>query len=259
LIKVLFIGDIVGETGRKAVSTHVPRLRAELGLDVVIANNENMAGGNGVTPETYLEISQAGVDIQTGGNHSFDKKEGFPLFESEDFLLRPANYPSKNPGRGAVLYTTPKGKKIAVLNVMGRIFMDPLDCPFQTAESLLPELKSKTPVVFVDFHGEASSEKMAFAWNFDGRVSAVIGTHTHVQTSDERILPGGTAFLTDAGMTGPYDSVIGVKKEIILERFVSRRSRRYEVATQEPWFCGAVVTIDEDTGKSLSIERIQIR
>jgi metallophosphoesterase (TIGR00282 family) len=258
-MKILFIGDIVGDAGRKAVRACVMRLRAQHGIDIVIANNENMAGGFGITPETFLEICQAGVDVQTGGNHTFDKKEGLPVLSSEDSVLRPANYPTSNPGRGSGVYTTSKGIKVGVLNVMGRIFMDPLDCPFQVAEKHIQELEKKTKIIFVDFHGEASSEKMAFAWNFDGRVSAVIGTHTHVQTADERILPQGTAFLTDAGMTGPYDSVIGVKKEVIIEKFLTRKGKRYEVASGEPWLCGAIIEVDTETGKAQSIERINIR
>jgi metallophosphoesterase (TIGR00282 family) len=259
LLKVLFIGDIVGEAGRAAVKKHVPALKAEHGIDIVVANNENMAGGFGITPETFLEISQAGVDVQTGGNHTFDKREAFALLDEESYLLRPANYPATNPGRGHVIYTNSRGQKLGILNVMGRIFMDPLDCPFQTAQKAIDEMRKTTPCILVDFHGEASSEKMAFAWKFDGLVSAVIGTHTHVQTSDERILPMGTSFLTDAGMTGPYDSVIGVKKEIIVEKFVNRKSRRYEVASGEPWFCGAIIEIDESNGQTQSIERVQIR
>jgi metallophosphoesterase (TIGR00282 family) len=217
-----------------------------------------MAGGFGITPPTFLEMSQAGVDIMTGGNHTYDKKEGLPILQEEDFCLRPANYPKNSPGRGHVVYTSPHGKKIGILNLMGRVFMDALDCPFQTADLLLPELKAKTNIIFVDIHGEASSEKSALGWHLDGRVSAVVGTHTHVQTADERILPGGTAFMTDAGMTGPYDSVIGVKKEIIVEKFLTKRGRKFETAVQDPWLCGCVIEIDEATGHATSIERIRI-
>ncbi len=257
-MKFLFIGDIVGEPGRKMVKQFVPKLRAKYSLDIVIANNENMAGGWGVTPETYLEISQAGVDIQTGGNHSFDKKEGLPVFQNETDCLRPANYPSTNAGKGWVIHTTSSGKKLGVINVMGRTFMEALDCPFQAADRIFAEISKITPFVFVDIHAEATSEKVAMGAHFDGRATAVIGTHTHVQTGDERILPGGTAFLTDAGMTGPYDSVIGVKKEIIVEKFLTRRGRKFETASGDPWLCGAIVEANPESGRAIKIERVRI-
>lgn len=257
-MKFLFIGDIVGEPGRRVVSQFLPTLRKKRGIDVVIANVENMAGGFGITPETFLEMHQAGVDVMTGGNHSFDKKEGLPVYQDEMYVLRPANYPPGTPGRGHCLYTSPKGQKIGVVNVMGRVFMDPLDDPFRAADELVKSLRQNTPVIFVDVHGEASSEKAALAHYLDGRVTAVIGTHTHVQTGDERILPQGAAFMTDAGMTGPYDSVIGVKKEIIIDRFITKRGRKFETATGEPWLCGAIVEADASTGKALNIERVRI-
>lgn len=257
-MKLLFLGDIVGEAGRNVIKKFLPQLRQKHELDVVIANVENMAGGYGITPETYLEMNQAGVDLMSGGNHSFDKKEGTPVYEEESNIVRPANYPSKTPGRGYALHTTTKGLKIGLINVMGRTFMDPLDCPFAAADAAFEKLSQQTPIIMVDFHAEATSEKVAMGWHFDGRASFVVGTHTHVQTGDERILPGGTAYLTDAGMTGPYDSVIGVKKEIILQRFLTRRGRRFETATGDAWMCGAIVEIDEKTGRALNIQRVRI-
>jgi metallophosphoesterase (TIGR00282 family) len=257
-VKLLFIGDVMGEAGRSMVTRFVPALKQKHSIDVVIANTENMAGGFGVTPETYLEMTQAGVNVMTGGNHSFDKKEGVPVMQDESDILRPANYPAGTPGKGSTLYTSPKGFKVGVINVMGRTFMDPLDDPFRVADELFDELHKHTPIVVLDIHAEATSEKMAMGWHFDGRASFVVGTHTHVQTADERILPGGTAFLTDAGMTGPYDSVIGVKKEIVVQKFLTKRGRRFEVANGEPWLCGAIVEIDASTGRAESIERVRI-
>lgn len=257
-MKFLFIGDVMGEAGRKIIKRFVPELRKKHDLDLVIANVENMAGGFGLTPETFLELSQAGIDIMTGGNHSFDKKEGVPVMEQEAYVVRPANYPEKTPGRGSCLYTTPRGKKIGVINVMGRVFMDPLDCPFQAADRHFAELSQKTKVIMVDIHAEATSEKVAMGWHFDGRATFVVGTHSHIQTGDERILPGGTAYMTDAGMTGPYDGVIGIRKEIILDRFLTRRGRKFEVANGDPWLCGIIVEADEATGRAISVERVRI-
>jgi metallophosphoesterase (TIGR00282 family) len=257
-MRLLFIGDIVGEAGRNMVTRFVPQLRSKKGVDIVVANNENMAGGFGITPETFLEMSQAGVDVMTGGNHTFDKKEGVPVLEEESHCIRPANYPEGTPGRGSTLYTSPRGFKIGVINVMGRTFMDALDCPFRTADAHYEKLKAQTPVILVDIHAEATSEKVAMGWHFDGRASLVTGTHTHVQTADERVLPGGTAYITDAGMTGPYDSVIGVKKEIVIQKVLTKRGRRFETASGDPWLCGVIVDIDENTGRASHIERVRI-
>jgi len=256
-MKVLFIGDIVGSSGRDIVKALLPKIKARYAIDITVANGENMAGGFGVTPDSYQEVMQAGVDIMTGGNHSFDKKEAYPLLQDEPYLLRPDNYPPEQPGKGWCLYTNSKGQKLGVINLMGRTFMDPLDCPFRRATELVEKLKSQTKCILVDFHAEASSEKMAMGWHMDGKASFVVGTHTHVQTADERILHHGTAFLTDSGMTGPYDSVIGVKKEIILNRFIYKRGARFEVASENPWLCGAVVEIDPSTGHALSITRLR--
>lgn len=256
-MKVLFIGDIVGSSGRDIVKALLPKIKERFAIDITIANGENMAGGFGVTPESYQEVMQAGVDIMTGGNHSFDKKEAYTLLQDEPYLLRPDNYPPEQPGRGYCVYSNSKGQKLGVINLMGRTFMDPLDCPFRRASELVEKLKTQTKCIFVDFHAEASSEKMAMGWHLDGKVSAVVGTHTHVQTADERILDQGTAFLTDSGMTGPYDSVIGVKKEIIINRFLYKRGARFEVASGNPWLCGAVIEIDPATGHAVSIQRLR--
>ena len=258
-MRFLFIGDIVGEAGRQMVTRFVPVLKKDLGLDAVIANGENMAGGFGITPETYLEITQAGVDIVTGGNHTFDKKEGIPVLEEEALCLRPANYPEGTPGRGHCVYTTSRGLKIGVINVMGRVFMDPLDCPFRVADQCFEKLPKGLNALVVDFHAEASSEKVAMGWHFNGRASLVVGTHTHVPTGDDRILDAGTAYLTDAGMTGPYDSVIGVKKEIILSRFLTKRGRKFETASGDPWLSGVFVETDNSTAKALRVHRVRIQ
>lgn len=255
---VLFIGDIVAEAGRNIVKRFLPDLRKKYSPDVIIANGENSAGGMGITPEIYFDFMDQGIDIVTGGNHSFDKKDGYQVMKEEPNILRPANYPAALPGRGHLIHTLKDGRKLGVINIMGRTFMDPLDCPFRMVENLIAEIKNQTNCIFVDFHAEATSEKVAFAWHLDGRVSAVVGTHTHIQTADERILNHGTALLTDAGMTGSYDSVIGVKKEIILEKYIVKRGRRFEMAKENPWLCGAVIEIDDITGKARSIERIRI-
>ncbi|MEO5667262.1 MAG: TIGR00282 family metallophosphoesterase [Bdellovibrionota bacterium] len=257
-MKVLFIGDIVGEAGRDMVRDFLPKLKAAKSIDLVIANTENMAGGFGVTPQTVQEMSQAGVQLMSGGNHSFDKKEALGLYDDDPYLIRPANYPEGTPGRGWTTYALSAGVKVALVNLMGRTFMEPLDCPFKKAEKLLPEIQAITNIIIFDFHGEATSEKMAFGWFMNGRASAVVGTHTHIQTADERVLDKGTAYISDLGMTGPYDSVIGVKKEIVIERFVERRGKKFETASQDPWLCGVIIDIDTTTGKSNSIERVRI-
>ena len=258
-VKVLFIGDIFGEPGRKVVSKFVPMLRQKHGLDFVVANGENMAGGFGITPDTYQEMVQSGVDVITGGNHTFDKRDGYDLIQEDLSCVRPANFPAGTPGRGSLIATSTKGKKLGVINAMGRTFMDPLECPFRAVDALLPELKAKTNVILVDFHAEASSEKVAMGWHCDGRASFVVGTHTHVQTADERSLPGGPGYLTDAGMTGPYDSVIGIKKEVILEKFITKlKAKKFEPASGDPWLSGVIFEADINTGKTLRIERVRI-
>jgi metallophosphoesterase (TIGR00282 family) len=256
-LRILFIGDVVGKGGRTAVADLVPRLMNDE-IDFVIANGENAAGGIGITPQYAQMLFEQGVDVITSGNHIWRKKEIIPFLEQEPRLLRPANYPPGAPGRGGGVYTTSQGKKVGVLNLEGRIFMTALESPFKTAEEFLSSLRRETKVIIVDFHAEATSEKLALGWFLDGEVSAVLGTHTHVQTADERVLPGGTAYITDAGMTGPSDSVIGIKKEIALERFLTMLPNKFEPATGRRELQGVIVDVDEETGRGLGIRRIKM-
>lgn len=257
-MKALFIGDIVASPGRKMVQDFLPALKKKYEVEVTLINIENMAGGFGITSSTVSEMFEAGAQLLSGGNHSFDKKEGVSVLNDDPYVVRPANYPEGTPGQGFATYSLSADKKIALINIMGRTFMDPMDCPFKKVDEILLEVNKTTKNVIVDFHAEATSEKMAMGWHLDGRVSAVVGTHTHVQTADERILNQGTAFITDLGMTGPYDSVIGMKKEPIVQKFITKRGRKFEAASQDPWLCGVVIDIDEETGLSRSIERIRI-
>jgi metallophosphoesterase (TIGR00282 family) len=256
-MKVLFIGDIVGKPGRKAVKEGLPDLVNKLKIDFVIANAENAAAGFGITKSIGEELFSLGIDVLTSGNHIWDKKEAVSYIPKENRLLRPANYPSDVPGAGSIVMNTSAGEKVAVLNLSGRIFMQPLDCPFQTARKEIPLLKEQTKVVIVDFHGEATSEKSAIGWFLDGEVSAIVGTHTHVQTADDKILPDGTAFITDAGMTGPVDSVIGVKKEQIINKFLTQIPVRFETAKGEAILSCVVIDVNPKTGMSTSIQRLQ--
>lgn len=257
-VKILFIGDIVGGPGRQAVTRELHRLIDRYRVDLVIANGENAAGGFGITEEKARELFSLGIDVLTSGNHVWDKKESYPYLRREERLVRPANYPPETIGRGSTLVRTAGGVAIGILNLEGRVFMNSLDCPFRTAEREIAQLKQYTNIVVVDFHAEATSEKVALGWHLDGKVSAVIGTHTHVQTADERILPGGTAYMTDAGMTGSFDSVIGVKKELAIERFLTQMPVRFDVAKKDIRLNGAAIEIDETSGSALSIERISI-
>jgi len=257
-MKILFIGDIYASPGRKVLKDFLPALKKKYNPDMTIANGENMAGGSGVTPQTYQEMMQCGVDLMTGGNHSFDKKEGYKVLADEAFCLRPANYPKGLPGRGLVSYPILGKGSVSVINLIGRTFMPPNDCPFRKADELIEIAQEKSSVIIVDFHAEASSEKMAMGWHLDGKVSLCVGTHTHIPTADERILPQGTAYITDLGMTGSYDSVIGVKKEIIVEKFLMTRGKKFETAKGNPWVCGVFAEIDEESGCAISIERIRV-
>jgi len=258
-LKVLFIGDIIGEPGRKMVRAQMPALKQTHRPDLVIANGENSAGGFGITPDIADELFFLGIDVLTSGNHVWDKKEIEPYLASQGRLLRPANYPEENPGTGSVIVTTDSGEKAAVLNMEGRVYMSNLADPFRVGERELARLKKETNVVIVDFHAEATSEKIALAWHLDGKASAIIGTHTHVQTADERILPGGTAFITDAGMTGPLDSVIGVKKEQAIARFLTQTPHRFEIPKGPVTLCAVIVDIDAASGKARTIERLALR
>ncbi|HEX9781061.1 MAG TPA: TIGR00282 family metallophosphoesterase [bacterium] len=255
-MKILLIGDVVGRPGREIVRQLVPRLREESGIDLVIANCENAAAGSGITPSTAEDLFLGGVDVLTSGNHVWRKKEANELLKLDPRVIRPANYPDGVPGAGSTVVETPSGLKVGVLNLMGRVFMEPLDCPFRTADRELARLTLITPVIIVDMHAEATSEKVAMGWYLDGRVSAVLGTHTHVQTADERVLPKGTAVMTDVGMTGPHDSVIGRRVDQILERFLTNIAVRSEVAEGNVQLRGALVTVDPATGRAQAIDRV---
>ena len=257
-VNILFIGDIVGKPGRQAVERELHKLVDRYRVDLVIANGENAAGGFGLTVETAKELFEQGVQFFTSGNHIWDKKDALEYIGREQRLIRPANYPPGTPGQGSAIVRTAGGVKVGVINLEGRVFMNSLECPFRTADSELEKLKQETPVIFVDFHAEATSEKSALGWYLDGRVSAVVGTHTHVQTADERLLPGGTAFITDAGMTGSFDSVIGVRKDEPIQKFLTQLPAKFEVAKKDVRLNGVVISVDEISGRSLAIERVNI-
>jgi len=257
-VKLLFIGDVIGKPGRDALSRELHRIVDRHMVDLVIANGENAAGGFGITAETAQDLFKCGIHLLTSGNHIWDKKDSLEYIKREERIIRPANYPEGTPGRGSALVSTPGGVKVGVLNLEGRVFMNNLDCPFRCADREIAKLKEQTPVVFVDFHAEATSEKTSMGWYLDGRVSAVVGTHTHVQTADERILNAGTAYITDAGMTGAFDSVIGVKKEEAIYKFVTQRPAKFEIAKKDIRINGVVIEVDEKSGLALGIERINI-
>lgn len=255
-MKLLFIADIVGQPGRRAVKELVPRLRQQHRVDVVVANGENAAGGSGITVNTAEEIFSAGVDIMTSGDHLWDQKEVMGLLENERRFVRPLNYPAGTPGQGSVIFETQGLPPVAILNLQGRTFMPPLENPFHAALAEVEKLRRTTGLIFVDFHAEATSEKVALARMLDGQVSAIVGTHTHVQTADEQIFPGGTAFLCDGGFTGPHESVIGREIEPIIRRFMTNMPQKFEVAKGRVLLQGAVVDIDEETGHAKSIHRL---
>jgi metallophosphoesterase (TIGR00282 family) len=254
-ISVLFIGDIIGRPGRNALRRFLPGLRAKYKPSFILANGENAAGGVGITAEIGKDLF-ADVDALTGGNHIWDKKEALPYLEKETRLLRPANYPPGNPGRGATVVTDADGRKLGVLNLQGRVFMEAIDCPFRVGDAEVEKLAGETKAIIVDFHAEATSEKIALGWHMDGRVSAVLGTHTHVPTADERILPGGTAYITDVGMAGARNSVIGIKREQSVEKFLSGRPMRFEPSNDGSFLSAVVIEIDAATGRARSIVRI---
>ena len=261
-MKLLFIGDIVGQPGRNAVKTLLPKLRERHALDFVIANGENSAGGSGITPKTAGEIFDAGVDVITSGDHLWDQKEVMELLANEKRFLRPLNYPAGTPGQGSGIFDVRSSAfnvrcLIGVLNVQGRTFMQPpLDNPFFIAAEEVKRLRERTKIIFVDFHAEATSEKIAFGRHLDGQVSAVVGTHTHVQTADEQMLPHGTAYLTDAGFTGPHDGCLGREVEPVIKKFLTGMPQRFEVAKNRVLLHGAVIEIDDATGKALKIQRV---
>jgi len=257
-VKVFFVGDIVGKPGRRAFKELLPGVIRQYEVDLTIANCENASAGAGLTRENYEELIDAGADLLTSGNHIWDKHEILNYVDNAELLLRPVNYPA-GPGRGTAVVAAPSGAKLGVANIMGVVFMGiSLDNPWKAADQVLAELRKETPCILVDMHAEASSEKQAMGHYCDGRASAVVGTHTHVQTADERILPAGTAFITDAGMTGPYDSVIGMKKEVSLKRFTTGMPAKYDCAKSGARLCGVVITIDDATGKATGIVRINL-
>jgi metallophosphoesterase (TIGR00282 family) len=257
-VKILFIGDIIGKPGRQALSRELDRLVDRYAVDLVIANGENAAGGFGLTLETSRELFDMGVHCITSGNHIWDKKEQVPLVLADKRILRPLNYPEGAAGVGSAIFTTPGKIKVAVLNLEGRIYMKNLECPFRAADREIERLHQETPIIFVDFHAEATSEKSALGWYLDGRVSALVGTHTHVQTADERILSQGTAYLSDAGMTGSFDSVIGIGKDEAIRKFLTQLPVKFEIPKKDMRINGVVIGVDEVSGKAISIERINM-
>jgi 2',3'-cyclic-nucleotide 2'-phosphodiesterase len=257
-MRILLVGDIVGKPGRRAIERLLSRITGEEKIDFTIVNGENAAGGMGLTPEIAVELLDHGVDVLTSGNHIWAKKEITSFLIEERKLLRPANYPEGAPGRGSGVFQSRGGEKVGVLNLEGRVFMRNLDCPFRVAEKEIEEMKKETEIIVVDFHAEATSEKIALGWFLDGKVSAVLGTHTHVQTADERILNAGTAYMTDVGMTGPLASVIGIRKQIALRRFLTQIPSQFDVATEEVELQGAVVDVNLESGKATGIRRIRV-
>jgi metallophosphoesterase (TIGR00282 family) len=257
-VKLLFIGDIIGKSGRQAISRELHRLVDRHMVDLVIANGENAAGGFGLTEEVAGELFKQGIDLLTSGNHIWDKRDSLDYLKREERIIRPANYPEGTPGGCSALLRTAGGIKVAVLNLEGRVFMNNLECPFRVADREIARLKQETPVIIVDFHAEATSEKSSLGWYLDGRVSAVVGTHTHVQTADERLLPGGTAYISDAGMTGAFDSVIGIRKEEAIQKFLTQLPVKFEVAKGNIRLNGVVMEVDELSGRALGIERVNI-
>ena len=256
-MKVLIFGDVVGKPGITVLCQTLRKLKEQHEAEFVVVNVENAADGAGITAKIGDEILAAGVDVMTSGNHIYDKREGIAYIETQPRLLRPANYAPDTPGRGLWLGSTNAGTPIAVLNVQGRVFMPPSECPFRTADKLIQEIGNRAAVIILDHHAEATSEKQAMGRYLDGRVSVVVGTHTHVQTADEQVLPGGTAYITDLGMTGPHDSIIGVESQIVIQRFLRGMPNRFETASGDARVSGIIVEINESTGKAVSIERIQ--
>jgi metallophosphoesterase (TIGR00282 family) len=256
-MNILMVGDVYGEPGRAAIGKLLPRLRQQHAIDLCVVNVENAAGGFGVTSPIARAFLDQGVDVMTSGNHIWDKKEIVEYIARENLLLRPANFPAGTPGTGFI--SVKAGPyRVAVLNLMGRVFMSPIDCPFRKADELLPELRKETPIILVDMHAEATSESIAMGWYLAGRVSAVVGTHRHVQTADERVLPGGTAYITDLGLTGPTDGVIGVDREQIIQRFLTQMPIRFETAKGPAALHGVVVVVDPETGRASDIRRLSV-
>ena len=257
-MNILFIGDVVGSMGRDMIKEYVPKLKEKFRPHVTIINGENAAGGRGITEKIYRGFLEVGAQVVTLGNHTWDNREIYEFIDHAKYLVRPANFPENNPGQG-IAYLKMNSDEVAVISLQGRTFLPPSDCPFRKADELIEEAQKRTPIIFVDFHAEATSEKQAMGWYLDGRVSAVVGTHTHVQTADNRILPKGTAFMSDVGMTGPYDGILGMEREVVLRRFVTGMPARFEVPKDGRSQLSAVyIEIDKKNGKAKKIERIMI-
>ncbi len=257
-IDVLLIGDIVGKPGRSIVKELIPSYIEENKIELVIANGENAAQGTGITENLFKELVATGIDVVTTGDHTWRRREILNVLQNDRRILRPQNYSPEAVGRGYRVFETRRGIRVGVVTVLGRIFMEPVDCPFRTAEAAVQELKAETPVCFLEIHAEATSEKVAMGWKFAGQVSCVFGTHTHVTTADERVIPGGTAYITDLGMTGPHDSVIGRDKENVIYKFRTNMHAPFHVATGDVRLSGAKVRVDVTTGKALAIERVRL-
>ena len=255
-MRLLFIGDIFGRPGRQCVEHFLGEICEEFSVDIAVANAENAAGGLGATPEILRELQGYGIQGFTFGNHTWKKKQLVRGIDEFQNVARPANYAEGVPGQGAIQVPLGDGRTLGVINVIGRVYMEPCDCPFETAEREVEYMKEHTPFVLVDFHGEATSEKVAMGWHLDGTCSAVVGTHTHIQTADERVLPGGTAYITDVGMTGPQDGVIGVKREIVVKKFLDGMPSSFDVSTERPGIRAVVIELDDATGQAVSIKRV---
>ncbi len=257
-MRIMLTGDVVGRPGRRAFQKYTPKLRKERQIDIVVVNGENSAGGKGITRKSLDELYHGGADIITSGNHIWDKKDVLGFIDREPFLVRPANYPEGAPGKGCCVYPF-RSKNIGVMNLSGRTFMPALDCPFQKSEALLRELTPVCDVLLLDFHAEATSEKMAMGWYLDGRVNCIVGTHTHIQTADERILPGGTAYITDLGMVGPWNSVLGVCTNLVIEKFTKGLPVRFDLANGSSVYSAVIIEIDDASNRTTAIERILIK
>ena len=257
-MKILFVGDVVGKPGRSAVAALVPKLKRERGVSLVIANGENSAHGSGLTASTVQSLLDAGVDVITSGDHTWDQKEIYEVIEREPRLLRPLNFPPSSPGRGSNIVHVEDKTAVAIVNLIGRVYLPNNDCPFRAAQAEVARLRKQTSLIVVDFHAEATSEKIAMGRFLDGQVSAVLGTHTHVATADEQILPKGTAYISDVGMCGPHDSVLGREVDAVVRRFLTQMPQKMEVATGDVALCGVIVEVDENTGRARSIERIRV-
>ncbi len=255
-INILFIGDINGRPGVNLVSTVLKQYIQKYAADLVIANGENVTEGKGISEEDAKTLFEMGVHVITTGNHLWDRWQAKTMLSKERNILRPLNYPRENPGNGIVVYDLKEKGRVGIVNIQGRTYMQTIDDPFKAADWAVSKLVNDTKVIFIDMHAEATAEKMALAWHLDGRISALVGTHTHIPTSDARILPGGTAYITDVGMTGPYDSVIGMKKEIAIKRFLFQTPYKFEMAEHDVRFCGVFIQVDADTGKATKIEQV---